>query len=156
LSHLALHGLFDLTVETSGDLDVDTHHTIEDCALVLGQAIDEAMGQRLGINRIGSAYVPMDEALALVVVDFSGRPYSVFQAEWRGNLIGQMPVSMVQHFFHSLAVSMRANLHAQLIKSSDDHHGAEALFKGLGRALSEALQLDPRRGTAIPSTKGMI
>jgi imidazoleglycerol-phosphate dehydratase len=156
LSHLALHGLFDVEVEAKGDLEVDSHHTIEDCALVLGQAFNEALGDRMGLNRLGSAYVPMDEALALVVVDLSGRPCSVFQAEWQGNSLGQMPVSMVQHFFNSLAVTTRANIHAQLLQSEDDHHGAEALFKALGRALGEATRIDPRRENSIPSTKGTL
>jgi len=156
LGHLALHGLFDLKLEAQGDLEVDAHHTIEDCALALGQAFDEALGERLGINRLGFAYVPMDEALARVVVDLSGRPYSVFQAEWQGTSLGQMPVSMVRHFFVSLAVTTRANIHAQLLKSEDDHHGAEALFKALGRALGEAVRIDPRRENSIPSTKGTL
>jgi imidazoleglycerol-phosphate dehydratase len=156
LNHLALHGLFDLVLEASGDLEVDAHHTIEDCALVLGQALDEALGDRIGINRMGSAYVPMDEALAHVVVDLSGRPYSVFEADWQGNSLGQMPVSMVRHFFNSIAVTMRANIHAQLIRSEDDHHGAEALFKALGRALGQATRFDPRRKSSIPSTKGTL
>ena len=156
LSHLALHGLFDLKLEAQGDLEVDAHHTIEDCALALGQAFNEALGERLGINRIGSAYVPMDEALALVVVDLSGRPFSAFRAEWQGTSLGQMPVSMVRHFFASLAVTTRANIHAQLLQSEDDHHGAEALFKALGRALGEACRIDPRRESSIPSTKGTL
>lgn len=156
LCHLALHGMFDLKVEAQGDLEVDAHHTIEDCALTLGQAIDKALGERLGINRIGSAYVPMDEALALVVVDLSGRPYAAFQAQWCGTALGEMPVSMVKHFFSSLAVTTRANIHAHLIQSEDDHHAAEALFKALGRALGEACRIDPRRDRSIPSTKGTL
>ena len=156
LSHLALHGLFDLELDAKGDLEVDAHHTVEDCALVLGQAFNDALGERLGLNRLGSAYVPMDEALALVVVDLSGRPYTAFQAEWIGTSLGQMPVSMVRHFFNSLAVTMRANIHAQLLQSEDDHHGAEALFKALGRALGQATRIDPRRESSIPSTKGTL
>jgi imidazoleglycerol-phosphate dehydratase len=156
LNHLALHGFFDLKIEAKGDLEVDAHHTIEDCALALGQAFNQALGERLGITRIGSAYVPMDEALALVVVDLSGRPYCVFQAEWHGEMMGQMPVSMVKHFFSSLAGTMRANIHGQLLFSDDDHHGAEALFKAIGRALGDACRLDPRREKSVPSTKGTL
>lgn len=155
LRHVAVHGMFDLTLKAKGDLEIDAHHTVEDCALVLGQAFDQALGDRVGIVRMGSAYVPMDESLARVVVDLSGRPYAVFQAGWQGFSLGQMPVSMVRHCFVSLATTARANLHAELFYSEDDHHGAEALFKALGRALGEATRLDPRR-TGVPSTKGVL
>jgi imidazoleglycerol-phosphate dehydratase len=156
LSHVAVHGLFDLTLTASGDLHIDSHHTIEDCALALGQAVDQALGDRKGIARMGSAYVPMDEALAFVALDLSGRPYTVFEAEWRAPMIGQMPTSLVGHFFESLVVTARMNLHARVLYGRDDHHQAEALFKALGRALDAATQLDPRRGGAIPSTKGTL
>lgn len=155
LRHVAVHGMFDLTLTAKGDLEVDTHHMIEDCALVLGQAFDQALGDRKGIVRMGSAYVPMDDALARVVVDLSGRPFAVFQADWQGFSLGQMPVSMVRHCFISLAMNARANLHARLFYSKDDHHGAEALFKALGRALGEATRIDPRR-SGVPSTKGVL
>jgi imidazoleglycerol-phosphate dehydratase len=156
LSHVAVHGLFDLTLTARGDLHIDSHHTIEDCALALGQAVDQALGDRKGIARMGSAYVPMDEALAFVALDLSGRPYTVFEAEWRAPMIGQMPTSLVGHFFESLAVTAHMNLHARVLYGRDDHHQAEALFKALGRALDAATQLDPRRGGAIPSTKGTL
>jgi imidazoleglycerol-phosphate dehydratase len=156
LSHVAVHGLFDLTLTASGDLHIDSHHTIEDCALALGQAVDQALGDRKGIARMGSAYVPMDEALAFVALDLSGRPYTVFEADWRAPMIGQMPISLVGHFFESLAVTAHMNLHARVLYGRDDHHQAEALFKALGRALDAATQLDPRRGGAIPSTKGTL
>jgi len=156
LSHVAVHGLFDLTLTAQGDLDVDAHHTIEDCALALGQAIDRALGDRTGIARIGSAYVPMDESLAFVAVDLSGRPYAVVQAEWHAATMGQMPTSLVVHFLESLAVTARANLHARVLVGRDDHHQAEALFKALGRALDAATQIDPRRAGTIPSTKGSL
>jgi imidazoleglycerol-phosphate dehydratase len=156
LSHVAVHGLFDLTLTARGDLHIDSHHTIEDCALALGQAVDQALGDRKGIARMGSAYVPMDEALAFVALDLSGRPYTVFEADWRAPMIGQMPTSLVGHFFESLAVTARMNLHARVLYGRDDHHQAEALFKALGRALDAATQLDPRRGGAIPSTKGTL
>ena len=155
LCHVAVQGLFDLNIQINGDLEVDTHHTVEDCALALGQALDQALGGRSGIVRMGSAYVPMDETLALVVVDLSGRPYAVFQAQWQSPILGQMPTSLIRHFFVSLASTARANLHAQIFYSQDDHHGAEACFKALGRALDTATQIDPRR-KGIPSTKGTL
>ena len=156
LMHIAVHGLFDLNVQARGDLHIDAHHTIEDTALALGQAFDQALGDRKGIARMGAAFVPMDEALAHVAVDLSGRPYSVMQAEWHTPAIGQFPTSLVAHFFESLAVTMRANLHARVLYGRDDHHQAEALFKALARALDVATQLDPRRGGVVPSTKGSL
>ena len=156
LTHIAVHGLFDLNVQARGDLHIDAHHTIEDTALALGQAFDHALDDRKGIARMGAAFVPMDEALAHVAVDLSGRPYSVMQAEWHTPAIGQFPTSLVAHFFESLAVTMRANLHARVLYGRDDHHQAEALFKALARALDVATQLDPRRGGVVPSTKGSL
>jgi imidazoleglycerol-phosphate dehydratase len=156
LSHVALHGLFDLNLEAGGDLDVDEHHLIEDCALALGQAFDQALGERQGITRMGSAYVPMDETLAFVCVDLSGRPYSVFQTEWHSPGVGGIAASLFAHFFESFAVAARCNLHARVLYGRDDHHQAEALFKALGRALDTACRLDPRRNQAVPSTKGTL
>lgn len=156
LAHLAVHGLFDLTVEASGDLAVDAHHTVEDVALTVGQAFDQALGDRAGIVRLGSAYVPMDEALAFVAVDLSGRPYAVTEMVWAGPAVGGLPVTLIPHFFESFAVTARANVHARLLYGRDDHHKAEALFKALGRALDAATRLDPRRGEAVPSTKGVL
>jgi imidazoleglycerol-phosphate dehydratase len=156
LTHLAVHGLFDLTVRATGDLYIDAHHTVEDTALVLGQAFAEALGDRRGLVRMGHAYAPMDEALAFVAVDLSGRPYAVVRAEWHTPAIGQVPTSLVSHFFESLAVTMKANLHARVLYGRDDHHQAEALFKALARALDAATQIDPRRAGAVPSTKGSL
>jgi imidazoleglycerol-phosphate dehydratase len=156
LAHLAVHGLFDLTVQASGDLYVDPHHTLEDVALALGGAFDQALGERAGIVRIGSAYVPMDEALAFVAVDLSGRPYAVAEMAWAGPTVGGLPVTLIPHFFESFASAARANVHARLLYGRDDHHRAEALFKALGRALDAATCLDPRRGGVIPSTKGVL
>ena len=154
LSALAVHGLFDITVQASGDLHIDAHHTIEDVGIVLGQTINEAAADRRGITRMGHAYVPMDEALAFVALDFSGRPYTVFQAEWNTPAIGLFPTDLVHHFFESFAVQARLTLHAQ-VEGRNDHHKAEALFKALGRALRMALSMDPRRSD-IPSTKGTL
>jgi imidazoleglycerol-phosphate dehydratase len=156
LTHIAVHGLFDLDVKAKGDLHIDAHHTIEDVALVLGQAFDQALGDRKGIARMGSFYVPMDEALAFVAIDLSGRPYSVVQAEWHAPMIGTFPVSLISHFLESFAVTSRANVHARVLYGRDDHHQAEALFKALGRALDAATMLDVRRSGSVPSTKGSL
>jgi imidazoleglycerol-phosphate dehydratase len=156
LTHIAVHGLFDLTVQAQGDLHIDPHHTIEDCALVLGQAVAEALGDKKGIVRMGHAYVPMDEALAFVAVDLSGRPYAVVDAHWHTPAIGQFPTSLVAHFLESLAVTAKANIHARVLAGRDDHHQAEALFKALGRALDMATQIDSRRAGVVPSTKGTL
>jgi len=156
LAHISLHGLFDLTVQASGDLHVDAHHTVEDVALALGEAFDQALGDRAGIVRIGSATVPMDETLATVAVDLSGRPYAVTEMVWTGPAVGGLPVTLIPHMFESFAVAARANVHARILYGRDDHHKAEALFKALGRALDIATCLDPRRGEAVPSTKGVL
>lgn len=156
LAQVAVHGLFNLELEATGDLHVDTHHTVEDCALALGQAFDQALGDRRGIVRVGSAYTPMDETLARVAVDLSGRPYAVIRASWHGPSVGGIPTSLLPHFLESFANTARCNLHAEVLYGRDDHHQAEALFKGLGRALEAACRLDDRRGGNIPSTKGTL
>ena len=124
LTHLAVHGLFDLEVQATGDLYIDAHHTVEDVALVLGQALAQALGDKHGIVRLGSAYVPMDEALAFVALDLSGRPYTVVEADWRTPMLGQMPTSLVPHFLESFAAAARLNLHARVLYGPDDHHQA--------------------------------
>jgi imidazoleglycerol-phosphate dehydratase len=156
LHHLTVHGLFDLQLQAKGDLHIDSHHTVEDCALALGQAFDQALGDRQGITRMGSAYVPMDEALAFVAVDLSGRPYVIVEAQWHTPSVGGIPSSLFSHILESFAVTARCNLHARVLYGRDDHHQAEALFKALGRALDTATQLDPRRAGRIPSTKGTL
>jgi imidazoleglycerol-phosphate dehydratase len=156
LTHLAVHGLFDLSVQAQGDLEVDTHHTIEDVALVLGQAFDRALGDRRGIFRMADCYAPMDETLAHVALDLSGRPYTVIQVEWHTPFIGNIPTTLFPHFFESFAITARCNLHARVLHGRDDHHQAEALFKAWARALDQATQVDPRRATSIPSTKGTL
>lgn len=153
--HVAHHGLFDLTVSASGDLHIDEHHTVEDVAIVFGQALDKALGDRRGIVRMADSFVTMDESLAHVVVDMSGRPYCVFDASFSSSHIGTLSTSLVAHFFESLAVHARMNLHARVLYGRDDHHKAEALFKALGRALGSALAIDARR-IGVPSTKGVI
>jgi imidazoleglycerol-phosphate dehydratase len=155
LHHIAVHGLFDLEIQARGDLEVDPHHTVEDCALVIGQAFDQALTDRKGIYRMGHAYVPMDEALAFVALDFSGRPYAVVQVDWHTPNVGNIPTSLFAHFFESFAVTARCNLHAQVRYGRDDHHQAEGLFKAFARALDTATQIDVRRG-GVPSTKGTL
>jgi imidazoleglycerol-phosphate dehydratase len=154
LNHVAVHGLFDLNVRAEGDLHIDAHHAIEDVAIVLGDALDRAVGDRKGITRIGHSYVPMDEALARVVVDMSGRGYAVFEGEFVTPAIGAFPTSLVSHFFETLAQRAKMNLHATVLCGRDDHHKAEALFKALGRALQMAVARDERRGET--STKGTL
>lgn len=156
LAHVAVHGLFDLEVWAEGDLHVDPHHTVEDVALALGEAFDRALGDRAGLVRIGSAYVPMDESLAFAAVDLSGRPYAVAETTWRGTMVGGLPVTLIPHVLESFATAARANVHARVLYGRDDHHKAEALFKALGRALDAAAALDPRRAGTIPSTKGTL
>src|ERR1700690_4218220 len=156
LTHLAVHGLFDLSVRAKGDLQVDMHHTVEDVALTLGQAFDKALGDRKGIVRISDCFAPMDETLAHVIVDFSGRPYAVIQVEWHTPYVGNIPATLFPHFFESFAVTSRCNIHARILYGRDDHHQAEALFKALARALDAASQIDPRRVGVIPSAKGTL
>lgn len=156
LTHLAVHGLFDLSLQAQGDLEIDAHHTVEDVALALGQAFDQSLGERKGIVRMGDSFAPMDETLAHVAVDLSGRPYAVIQGEWYTPYIGNIPTTLFPHFFESFAMTARCNLHARILYGRDDHHQAEALFKAWARALDVATQLDPRRAGSIPSTKGSL
>lgn len=156
LHALARHARFDLTVRASGDLHIDDHHTVEDVGIVLGRALAQALGDRTGITRMGHAIVPMDEALALVAVDFGGRGYFVFEGQFTTPLIGQLGTSLIPHFFESLAHEGKLNLHARLLSGSDDHHRAEALFKALARALDVATRPDPRLAGQVPSTKGTL
>jgi len=129
---------------------------VEDVGIVLGQAIDQALGNRQGIVRMAHAYVPMDETLGFVAVDLSGRPYAIIDAAWHGPMLGQMAITLVPHFLESVAIQGRMNLHARVLYGHDDHHQAEALFKAFARALDQATQFDPRRGDQIPSTKGSL
>ena len=156
LTHLAVHGLFDLTVQAKGDLHIDVHHTVEDVALALGQAFDKALGDRKGIIRMGDSFAPMDETLAHVALDLSGRPYAVIQADWHSPYVGNIPTTLFPHFFESFAVTARCNLHARVLYGRDDHHQAEALFKAWAHALDQVTQIDPRRAGVIPSTKGTL
>ncbi len=151
----AHHGLFDLEVTCQGDLEVDEHHSAEDVMICLGQALAQCLGTKEGIVRTAHCYVPMDETLARVVVDLSGRPYCVCKADFRTDRLGQLGTDLIGHLLESLAFHAAMNLHAEVLYGHNDHHKAEALFKALARALDSAAQRDPRR-SGIPSTKGSL
>lgn len=155
LALFAHHGLFDLTVDAKGDLEVDAHHTVEDVAICLGQALDRSLENRAGIVRTAHSYVPMDEALGFVAVDLSGRPYAVVDVIWHSSMLGGMDPDLVRHFLETVAIHGRLNLHARVLYGRNDHHQAEALFKALGRSLDAATAVDGRR-QGVPSTKGML
>jgi histidinol-phosphate aminotransferase len=156
LAQIAVHGLFDLYIKAQGDLQIDPHHTMEDVALTLGSAFQQALGDKAGIVRMASAECPMDESLAWVSLDFSGRPYSVIQGEWHGPSVGGLAVSLFPHFLESFAIQARCTLHVQVRYGRDDHHQAEAIFKAFGRALDAATRIDPRRAGVVPSSKGIL
>ncbi len=156
LESFARHGQFDLHVRCAGDLHIDEHHSVEDVAICLGQAIDQALGDKAGITRTAHAYVPMDEALAFVAIDLSGRPFHVLRLSWANQQMGNLTCDLVEHVFETLAIHARMNLHARIEYGRNDHHKAEALFKALARALDSATRRDTRLGDAIPSTKGVI
>lgn len=156
LAQIARHGMFDLKVEAEGDLEIDSHHTVEDVGIVLGEALDKSLDDRRGINRMADATVPMDEALAQVAVDLSGRGHSSFDGEFNNAEIGELETELIPHFVDSLARHAGANIHVRILAGTNDHHRCEAVFKALGRALDAATALDPRRAGQIPSTKGTI
>jgi len=153
LEQLARHGQLDITIDASGDTDRDAHHLVEDVAITLGRALDEALGDRRGIERFGHAIVPLDEALALVALDLSGRGYAAVNVEFERTEIGGLPMENVAHFLTSLANEARMTLHVQVLAGANDHHKLEAIFKGLARALRQAVAIDPRRFGEVPSTK---
>ncbi len=149
----AFHGGFDLVLEADGDLDVDDHHTIEDCGIALGQAFKKALGERTGIERYGFFLLPMDESLAEICLDISGRPYLVFNCEFSRDQIGMMATEMVEEFMRAFAFNAGITLHVNLRYGNNDHHKAEAIFKGLGHALKNAVTVSSDR---VMSTKGML
>ncbi|NOS68271.1 MAG: bifunctional histidinol-phosphatase/imidazoleglycerol-phosphate dehydratase HisB [Candidatus Peribacteraceae bacterium] len=154
LDLLAKHSLIDLDITTKGDLQVDEHHTVEDTALALGSAMATALGDKRGIERYGFV-LPMDEALAEVAIDLSGRPYFVFDGKFEREFVGELPTELIPHFFESLAQSLKCNLHMTIKRGSNEHHKIEALFKGLGRSLRQAFRQSPFEKD-IPSTKGSL
>jgi imidazoleglycerol-phosphate dehydratase len=156
LEQLARHGLFDLRLDATGDIERDPHHLVEDVGLVLGQALDRALGERRGISRFGHAIVPMDEALAVVAVDLGGRPHATIDALFDRELIGQLPAENVKHFLEAFALEARMNLHVRLLSGENDHHRVEAIFKALARALRAAVAADERVGEQVPSTKEVL
>ena len=156
LTLLAKHACIDLKVEAKGDTDVDYHHTVEDVGIVLGQAIREALGEKRGIRRYGFFLLPMDEALARVVLDLSNRPMLVYQAEISNYMVRDFNIALVREFFQGLTNALGCNLHLRLEYGDEPHHIAEAMFKAFARALRVAIERDPRAGGAIPSTKGTL
>ena len=155
LTLFAKHGLFDLDVTAKGDLEVDCHHTMEDLGLALGEALAAALGDKCGIRRYGSFLLPMDESLALVALDLSGRPYLVYDVKTPSSHIRDLDVALFKEFFTAFSVKSGMNLHIRMLASGETHHMLEAVFKGTGRALCEAVSLDPRV-KGIPSTKGSL
>ena len=155
LEGFSKHGFFDLNLNCEGDLAVDCHHTIEDCGIVLGNAIREALGDKSGIKRFGSCILPMDESLVLCAIDLSGRPYLVFDGEFTTEKIGYMDTEMVKEFFYAISYSAGMNLHIKVLTPGNNHHMAEAMFKAFARALDEAVSRDPRV-EGILSTKGSL
>lgn len=153
LSALAKHGLFDIKLTAAGD---DPHHIVEDVAICLGQAFGKALGEKRGIVRMAEATVPMDDALATVVVDISGRGYPVLDLSFSGNDMPGFPADLIRHFMESFAIEARLNLHASIVRGSNDHHKAEALFKALGKSLDAATGIDTRISGELPSTKGFL
>jgi len=156
LEQVARHGLIDLWIQASGDLRIDAHHTVEDIGITLGQAFAEAVGDKRGITRYGHAYVPLDEALSRVVLDFSGRPGLVFEVDFPRARIGDFDVDLFAEFFQGFVNHAQVTLHIDSLRSRNAHHVAETVFKAFGRALRMALAPDPRMGDMTPSTKGSL
>jgi imidazoleglycerol-phosphate dehydratase len=155
LNLFARHGLMDLKVKAMGDLEVDAHHTVEDVGIVLGQAVKEALGEKKSIRRYGTAHVPMDEALAMVALDLSGRPFLVFDAQFSADRVGRMDTELVEEFFRAVAFHAGITLHIKVFYGSNNHHMIEAIFKAFGRALDEATRADERI-LGVMSTKGSL
>ena len=156
LTLFAKHGLFDLDVKSKGDVDVDYHHTVEDVGLVLGQAFKEALGDKIGIKRYGFFLLPMDESLARIVVDVGGRPHLVYEANAPTMFVRDFNLALVKEFCRAFSNALGANLHVQLVYGEEPHHVAEAIFKGLARALDVATQIERRAADLLPSTKGKL
>ena len=156
LEQIARHGAFDLEIKASGDLHIDDHHTVEDIGITLGQAFQQALGDKQGIMRYGHAYVPLDEALSRVVIDFSGRPGIEYRVEFTRPRIGQFDVDLIHEFFQGFANHAPATLHLDNLQGQNSHHIAETLFQAFGRALRFAVAADPRMAGKVPSTKGSL
>ncbi|MHA3841418.1 imidazoleglycerol-phosphate dehydratase HisB [Sphingomonas aestuarii] len=156
VEQLSRHSLIDIAMTVKGDLHIDQHHTVEDSALALGEAVAKALGDKRGIRRYGDALSPMDETLTRVALDISGRPYLVFDVAFSQPRLGEMDTEMFEHWFHSFAQTAGLTLHVETLHGSNNHHIAEAAYKGLARSLRAAVEIDPRKADAIPSTKGVL
>lgn len=156
LENFAKHGLFDITMQAEGDLEVDQHHLVEDCGIVLGKAFKKALGDKKGINRAGYFVYPMDEALAVVAIDISGRPYLQFDAEFKRRFCGELDTDLLEDFFYGFATNVEANVVVRMPYGRNDHHKIEAIFKAFGKAMKMACEIDKRAEEDIPSTKGII
>lgn len=156
LEQVARHGMLDLDIQAKGDLQVDAHHTVEDIGITLGQAVARAVGDKKGIRRYGHAYVPLDEALSRVVIDFSGRPGLEYHVEFKRALIGEFDVDLVHEFFQGFANHAQVTLHVDNLRGDNAHHQCETMFKAFARALRMAIEPDPRAAGTIPSTKGTL
>lgn len=156
LEQVARHGMFDLSISAKGDLEIDAHHTVEDIGIVLGQVLDKALGDKTGITRFGAAYVPLDESLSRVVLDFSGRPGLEFNAVFPRSRVGDFDIDLLQEFFHGFVNHAKATIHIDNLRGANSHHIAETIFKAFGKALKMAVTIDPRQSNKIPSTKELI
>src|SRR5271154_480150 len=156
LEQLSRHSLIDLKLEAEGDLHIDAHHTTEDSALAIGEAVSKALGDRKGITRFGSALIPMDETLTRVVIDLSGRPYLVWKVTIPRSALGDLDTELVKEWFYAFAQTAGANVHVENLYGANSHHIVESCFKGLARALRQAVAIDPRATHAVPSTKGIL
>jgi imidazoleglycerol-phosphate dehydratase len=156
VEQLSRHSLIDITLKCDGDLHIDQHHTTEDSALALGQAVTKALGDRRGITRFGAVYSPMDETLSRVALDISGRPFLVWKAEFSQTRLGELDTELIEHWFHSFAGEVGLTLHIETLYGRNNHHICESIFKGLARALRQAIEIDQRKADAIPSTKGTL
>lgn len=156
LEQLSRHSLIDIRLKCDGDLHIDQHHTVEDSALALGEAVAKALGDKRGIRRYADALSPMDETLTRVAVDISGRPWLVWKTQFSQTRLGEMDTELFQHWFHSFAQTAGLTLHVETLYGDNNHHIAESAYKGLARALREAIEIDPRKADAIPSTKGVL
>jgi imidazoleglycerol-phosphate dehydratase len=156
VEQLSRHGLIDIDLKVDGDLHIDGHHTVEDSALALGQAVAQALGDKRGIRRYGDALSPMDETLTRVALDISGRPWLVWKTAFTVSRLGELDTELIEHWFHSFAQTAGITLHVETLYGSNNHHIVEAAYKGLARALRAAVEIDPRKADAIPSTKGVL
>jgi imidazoleglycerol-phosphate dehydratase len=156
IEQFSRHSLIDVTLKVTGDLHVDQHHTVEDSAIALGQALAQALGDKAGICRYGEAHSPMDETLTRVVLDISGRPFLVWKVRFTQDKLGELDTELVDHWFHSVAQAAGITLHIQQLYGTNNHHVCESVFKGFARAMRQAVAIDPRKGGAVPSTKGQL